>query len=888
MSLPGRRALLCSQDALTGIDFVQVTDPKDQRVLRVFFIVEPDRLTPPLVEDADTEALPLADASDERQVFAAPDAIAISDQHPTAVTAVIEAVHGDEVLEIEQQQWLRVSLGGVERYCLALEMAEPGGFEPYRLTLSHDFGAGGSDQIDPFLGSIVFDFKQACETGYDCEREQDCESDAGLDFPVDYLARDFHSFRRALLDFAAQRYPDWREPIEADMATMLMEIMAHLGDEFAYIQDRHDAESRFASATQRASLEAHAALVDYVPQRGRPAHGEIVLTAAAGASGEIPADTTYWAAGESGDGKLSVPFTQDHDVWVAEAWNALPIHAIDPEADCFARGMTELLVTRPDPWDASLMPLPPADPTQLDAKIREFLEGRRAILTSDPTDPSFPRRSWPVTITEAEMVEDPLRETATGVPAQLLRIGWSANEATPFDLSLDGLALELNIASVTAGRKITEFIRVGEDADVAAAFGALEPIVIGKLLDLPRMIEREGPLAAAADERPAIFRHGLAASEATSLRFDAEGNPNLNIRELEPDGVPSPPPVTAYEMLDQHFTEAADDPSWTYYADLLKTALDTPAFTVEPGMWRTVRDHQLPLASFAFGDYAGDAGWTVKFGYGETGRAPADGTILRIDYHTDPGVAANIPSFAIGLEPLGESAAPVGPVLLAEAVNWAPFTNAAEAESAASVKMRAPQKWRAEPRRAVRPEDYSAIIGRKDWVQRANSVSRWTGSWQTDFVSADPVGSVTYSGAMRRELAEEIDCIRLASRDARPAEPDYIDIDIEVIVCIARGFYEGDVLEDLREALEPPGLFSPDNFTFGQPLYRSRLEAAAQAVPGVAHVEDIRVRVLGRDTEWRSFSETALFAGPGQIIRLQNDYDRATLGLLRITSVGEL
>ena len=56
----------------------------------------------------------------------------------------------------------------------------------------------------------------------------------GVDYPVDYLARDFWSLRRALLDFAADRYPKWAERIEADQAVMLMEIMAALGDEFAY------------------------------------------------------------------------------------------------------------------------------------------------------------------------------------------------------------------------------------------------------------------------------------------------------------------------------------------------------------------------------------------------------------------------------------------------------------------------------------------------------------------------------------------------------------------------------------------------------------------------------------------------------------------------------
>ena len=41
--------------------------------------------------------------------------------------------------------------------------------------------------------------------------------------PIDYLAKDFPSFRRALADFSALRYPDWRERAEADLGVMLLE-----------------------------------------------------------------------------------------------------------------------------------------------------------------------------------------------------------------------------------------------------------------------------------------------------------------------------------------------------------------------------------------------------------------------------------------------------------------------------------------------------------------------------------------------------------------------------------------------------------------------------------------------------------------------------------------
>ena len=75
-----------------------------------------------------------------------------------------------------------------------------------------------------------------------------------LDFSIDYTARDFWSFRRALLDFASQRYPQWQDRLEADVGNMSAEVLSALGDEFAYYQDRIAREAYFETATERRSL----------------------------------------------------------------------------------------------------------------------------------------------------------------------------------------------------------------------------------------------------------------------------------------------------------------------------------------------------------------------------------------------------------------------------------------------------------------------------------------------------------------------------------------------------------------------------------------------------------------------------------------------------------
>jgi hypothetical protein len=96
------------------------------------------------------------------------------------------------------------------------------------------------------------------------------------------------------------------------------------------------------------------------------------------------------------------------------------------------------------------------------------------------------------------------------------------------------------------------------------------------------------------------------------------------------------------------------------------------------------------------------------------------------------------------------------------------------------------------------------------------------------------------------------------------------------------------VLEVLfgRRGLRPvPGFFSPDQFTFGTPLDRSRLEAAIQAVPGVRAVETIRIRRRGW-FDWRDFTATSLPVGSNEIIRVENRPEFPERGAVRIVPHG--
>jgi hypothetical protein len=140
-----------------------------------------------------------------------------------------------------------------------------GDFSVYTLTVI------GPD-IDPFFASRKLRFRLACDERFDCRLPP--PSPATLpERPVviDYLAKDFSSFRQALLDFIPILLPGWTERSEADLGMMLLELLAYTADNLSYMQDRVGNEAFLATATQRRSVAGHLQLIGYQMDEGTSA-----------------------------------------------------------------------------------------------------------------------------------------------------------------------------------------------------------------------------------------------------------------------------------------------------------------------------------------------------------------------------------------------------------------------------------------------------------------------------------------------------------------------------------------------------------------------------------------------------------------------------------------
>src|SRR6266851_2981127 len=80
---------------------------------------------------------------------------------------------------------------------------------------------------------------------------------------IDYLARDYRSFRKALLDLIPSKLPEWTDRSEADFGVVLIELVAYMADILSYYQDRIANEAFLSTAQERRSVIEHLRLIGY-------------------------------------------------------------------------------------------------------------------------------------------------------------------------------------------------------------------------------------------------------------------------------------------------------------------------------------------------------------------------------------------------------------------------------------------------------------------------------------------------------------------------------------------------------------------------------------------------------------------------------------------------
>lgn len=820
---------------------------------------------------------------------------------------------------------------------LAATVAEPGDFSTYTLRLVRDASEDAPpDGFDPLLAAVDFSFKAGCPNAFDCRRKRICPPERVSPLEIDYLAKDYASFRQLVLDRLALLIPDWAERNPADEGIALVELLAYVGDYLSYWQDAIATEAYLNTARRRTSVRRHTRLIDYSMHDGCNARvwvqvgvnanrirlpaGRKLLTAVQGQDSCIPPDSSAFDEALSQAPEF---FETMHPIILFKAHNQMRFYTWGDRECCLPKGATRATLR------GRLPNLKAGD-------VLIFVQQHDPITGLEEDADRAHRHT--VRLTHVRVTEDPLggridQENPDDTPRPVTQIQWDAADALPFPFCV----------SSTTTLKETEG---GYREDISVALGNIVLADHGRTLPdpeslgaVPKPTLRLVPDLTETDDRcqratpepiPPRYRPQLQHTPLTQavpyqqqhlfgLPFVSQQQVDLDNRILPADlrqrfinrGIQFDPDelsiqgvqdkwslsdgkqayVIRYEVVDNKeqlnvfalpptasaisrwrptdsrpavklYSPNTDDPNrrtWTPVRHLLNSATSAREFVVE---------------------IEADGKTAIRFGDDRLGRRPEADTTFDAAYRVGNGVRGNV-----GAETLAHivtNNAGIDRV-------WNPLSaqGGVEPETIDHARQIAPYVF-CNQERAVTPQDYAEVATRHPQVQRAAATPLWTGSWYTVYLTVDRTGGFEVDGAFKGELLRLLERYRMAGHDIEIEGPRYVPLEIEMRVCVKPDYLRAHVAEELLRIYSAgvlpdrrKGVFHPDNFTFGQPVYLSQLYAAAEGVEGIASYEVTTFQRQGLPSR-KALDDGKLTLGRLEIARLDNAPNFPEHGVFRL------
>ncbi len=416
-----------------------------------------------------------------------------------------------------------------------------------------------------------------------------------------------------------------------------------------------------------------------------------------------------------------------------------------------------------------------------------------------------------------------IREREADYSQPITRIAWGDEDALPFPLCIS--------ATTDYGHEHTyiEDVSIALGNIVLADNGLTQSDVKQQNIVLIPNVVPESTLnwAAPAGQRceeqqvepvPPRFYPRLKYAPLTFVAPDAAGDPATSATALmnfdTRDAVPS---ITLFSGASDQLGE--NPPTWQAKPDLLASSPTDRHFSVE---------------------IEADGSAYLRFGDNQHGLRPDTGTHFLATYRVGNGTAGNI-----GREALYHIVTddPTLQGAIQSIGNPLPASGGREPESVEQIRQHAAGSL-TEQARGVTPQDYITLATQEPQVHRANAMLRWTGSWYTVFLAVERAHMLPVDDAFRQALLKRLGQYRLAGTDLVIIGPVYVPLEIHMTAYYKEGYLPGDMETALLKVFSnrqwpdgQRGVFYPDNYGFGEPVYLNSLYVAAQAIPGIARVD---------------------------------------------------
>jgi hypothetical protein len=742
----------------------------------------------------------------------------------------------------------------------------------------------GVTGVDRFLSQALFSFSGApgSAPGFGV---------AVPDLPppadIDYLVKDFQSFRKLMLDRMALLLPEWPERNPVDLGVAVVEVLAYAADYLSYYQDSVATEAYLETARERISVRRHVRLLDYILHEGCNARVWLGIRPGAGSGRpvKLPAGTEVLTGGsEEGTVERGSERYQRMIAGGSQVFETLYEASVRPEVSglsLYAWGLSNYLL--------------PAGSRRATLEGEHRLEAGEVLVLRQALNPeSGEATDVDLRLAHAVRLSEPSRQGADG-RKPVTEISWHEEDALPFDLWI--------------ARKT----RSGVCKDLAEVHGNIVLADHGRTIceELPPVPEN-GSYRPVLTERNLIysvpFRHSATdalPAQAALAQDPAQALPALRLYEINEryfyqhtrKPLQPPPPGKSFWLAGTYGpaleapASAPLPPQGDRFDLVFKEALGLlPEAMPQAEVWMPRHD-LLESGRFARNfviETESDGRARLRFGDGTQGLAPDPGSRFWAVYRTGSPPRGNVGPRTVTRLVLESGGAGAG---LAGARNDVAAQGGTLPEDIEVARRDAPQAFHIQ-QRCVTEGDYVTLAERFPGVYKAQCVKSWNGSGTTALVSVQREGGRPVDGVYLDKLDKSLRPFLLLGHEMEVLPPRMIPLCIVFAVEVEPSHLRSTIRDDLLDVLSDRrlldgryGFFYPDRFTFGQPVYLSELIATGMRVHGVAAVEALEFHRLGR-AQGNELETGRVEMGRLEIAQCRNDSAVPRLGTIELRLTG--
>lgn len=698
--------------------------------------------------------------------------------------------------------------------------------------------------VDRFLSRVFFSFSGA-------PRSAPGFGIAVPDLPppadIDYLVKDFQSFRKLMLDRMALLLPEWPERNPVDLGVAIIEVLAYAADYLSYYQDSVATEAYLETARERISVRRHVRLLDYTLHEGCNARVWLGIQPAGGGARKalVPQGTEVLTGGsEVGTVERGSERYGRMLAGGSQVFETLYETAVRPEVSRLSLYA----------WGLSNYFLPAGSRrATLEGWTHKLGAGDVLVLRQALSPESGRETDVDLRLARAVRLSEPSREGLDG-DQQITEIVWHEEDALPFDLWVTRETrseVYKNLAEVHGNVVLADHGRtVWEELPAVPENRDYRPVLSERNLICSVPFHRS-----AIDALPA---------RAALLQDPAEALPALRLYEVNERYFyrharkPQPsPPAQSYKMAAAYGAipekpNAPEPLTPGRFARVFKEALRlSPEDMPQVEVW-VPRHDLLESGRFARNfvvETEEDGRARLRFGDGTEGLAPTPGSRFWAVYRIGSPPRGNVGPRTVTQLVLESGGAGAG---LAGARNDVAAQGGTLPEDIEVARRNAPQAFHVQ-QRCVTEGDYVTLAERFAGVYKAQCVKSWNGSGTTATVSVQREGGRPVDATFLAKLDQSLRPFLLLGHEMEVLPPRMVPLSIVLAVEVEPSHLRSTIRDDLLDVLGDRrlpdgryGFFYPDRFTFGQPVYLSELIATAMKVHGIAAVEARQFHRLGR------------------------------------------